>query len=96
MDLIHQPTRLRIMATLYRKRDLAYTTLRDALGLTDGNLATHARRLEEAGYLQSRRVLQGRDGFHLRYHITPAGSTAFREYVVELRKILEAEPSQGL
>ncbi len=94
--LIHQPTRLQIMAHLYQRRDLAYTTLRDALGLTDGNLATHAKRLEDAGLLLSRRVLQGRDGFQLRYQITRAGSQAFRAYVQELRRFLTDGPSQTL
>lgn len=94
--VIHQPTRLRIMALLYRRRDLAYVTVRDALGLTDGNLASHARRLEEAGLVESRRVLRGRDGFHLRYRITVEGSAAFRRYVAALRAVLEDPGSQGL
>ncbi len=94
--LIHQPTRLQIMAHLYQQRDLSYTTLRDTLHLTDGNLATHTKRLEEANLIQSRRILQGRDGFQLRYQITPNGSNAFKTYIQNLRQFLEASPSQGL
>lgn len=88
--IIHQPTRLRMMGLLHRDRDIGFAATRDALGLTDGNLASHAKRLEEAGYLEARRVLHGREGFELRYRITPAGSRAFGEYLGALRVFLEA------
>lgn len=89
LALIHQPVRLQIMGLLYRSRDAAFTTVRDRLDLTDGNLATHADRLEEAGLLESRRALTS-DGFEKRYRITPEGSQAFRDYVDELKGFLEA------
>ena len=85
--VIHQATRLRIMAALQRNREATFTGLRDGLGLTDGNLASHAARLEEAGYLESRRALAGL-GFELRYRITPRGDAAFRGYVEALQDLL--------
>jgi DNA-binding MarR family transcriptional regulator len=90
LAVIHQPVRLRLMALLFRHRDIAYTATREALGLTDGNLASHAKRLEEAGFLQSRRALTG-DRFEVRYRITPEGSLAFRDYLEALRRFLDAE-----
>lgn len=97
LALIHQPARLQIMGLLYRSRDAAFTTVRDRLGLTDGNLATHAERLEEAGLLESRQALTS-DGFEKRYQITPEGSRAFREYVDELKGFLATvdEPADEL
>lgn len=89
LAIIHQPARLKIMGLLYRHRDVAYTTARDATGLTDGNLATHTRRLQDAEMLDARRVLRGRDGFELRYRITKAGAEAFRRYLGVLRAFLE-------
>lgn len=86
--LIHQRTRLRIMTVLYRNRQVPFTELRDALGLTDGNLASHAGKLEEAGYLEARRVLEG-TGFELRYVVTDAGTEAYRDYLDTLRDLLE-------
>lgn len=86
--LIHQRTRLRIMVVLYRNRQVPYVTLRDTLGLTDGNLASHVAKLEESGYVRSRRVLLGREGFELRYLLTDRGEAAFRAYMRELRKLL--------
>ncbi len=85
--IIHQATRLRLMTALARNRDAAWVSLRDGLGLTDGNLASHAERLVQAGYIENRRVLTSR-GFEVRLRITPAGARAFRVYVDVLRDLL--------
>lgn len=88
LRLIHQPVRLQIVGLLYRTRDAAFTTVRDRLDLTDGNLATHADRLEEAGFLEARRALTS-DGFEKRYRITEDGSKAFRRYLGQLRGFVD-------
>ncbi len=89
LDLIHQPTRLKIMGLLWQRRDVGFAPARDALGLTDGNLASHAERLEKAGLLESRRALT-RDGFQQRYRITKDGHHAFQSYLAALREFLDA------
>ena len=86
--VIHQPVRLRIMGTLFKRRDVAFTALRDTLGLTDGNLASHTKTLGEHGYLEGRKVLT-KTGFEMRYRITADGSKAFRAYLEALRGFLE-------
>lgn len=86
--VIHQATRLRIMAALFRNREATFTALRDGLGLTDGNLGSHAAALEKAGYLESRRALSATLSFEVRYRITAAGSAAFVAYTEELRALL--------
>ena len=86
--LIHQPQRLRIMGTLWKRGDIGSLALRDGLGLTDGNLATHCGRLEGAGFIASRRALAG-DRFEVRYRITPAGRDAFRDYLQQLGSFLD-------
>jgi DNA-binding MarR family transcriptional regulator len=45
------------MVLLYRHRDVAARRLREDLGLTDGNLASHAARLEAARWLRGRTAL---------------------------------------
>lgn len=85
---IHQATRLRIMAALFRNRESSFTRLRDGLALTDGNLGSHAAALEKAGYVESRRALAGLS-FEVRYRITPAGSAAFVAYTQALRALLD-------
>lgn len=82
--VIHQPTRLRIMTLLHRNRQAAFTWIRDVLGLTDGNLGSHAARLEGAGYVEQGRALTP-NGFQVRLRVTPAGDDAFRAYLAALR-----------
>ena len=48
--LIHERVRLGIVSSLAVNGSLTFTDLRDLLGITDGNLSAHARKLEEAGY----------------------------------------------
>ncbi|ELZ05257.1 transcriptional regulator [Natrialba asiatica DSM 12278] len=92
LTLIHQPTRLRIMGFLYRHRDVSYTRIRDLLELTDGNLASHAENLEDAGYIETRRAWT-QSGFETRYRITQSGVSSFQTYLQELRRFLdEVEP----
>lgn len=88
--VIHQATRLRIMALLYRNRYVAFTWARNVLGLTDGNLDTHAKKLEEAGYIKRGRVLAP-GGFQVRLKITPEGDAAFHAYLEGLRGYLAIE-----
>lgn len=88
--VIHQQTRLQILAALHRNTRASFTDLRDGLALTGGNLATHTARLEEAGYVRSERVLT-RAGFEMQFVITPAGADAFARYLAELRGMLLGE-----
>lgn len=92
--LLHQPARLRIVAALYRNRQLAFAALRDELGLTPGNLGAHLDRLVAAGYVEARRALAG-SAFESRYRITPEGSAAFRAYLAALRDLLALEAGGG-
>lgn len=86
--LLHQPTRLQIMTALFRNRQVSFTDLRDGLGLTPGNLASHAAKLEEAGYLKSGRILVDLS-FEVHYRITEQGIAAFRAYLAALRRLVE-------
>lgn len=79
LAIIHQPTRLTIMAMLAKHRDVGFAAMRDALELTDGNLQSHAKRLEDAGLIESRRAL-GATGVVVRYAITRAGDEALGAY----------------
>jgi DNA-binding transcriptional ArsR family regulator len=64
--LIHVPARLRIVVTLAALRDgdaLSFTRLQNMIGLTPGNLITHLRKLEDAGYLSSEKTGNGTASF---------------------------------
>ncbi len=89
-EIIHQPVRLRIMAALNALPEAAqldFSALRDMLEVTDGNLATHLRKLEDEGYIMVEKTFVGR---HPRTYIalTPKGRWAFAEHVQALREIL--------
>lgn len=85
--LIHQQTRLRIMACLHRNRQARFPDLRDGLRLTPGNLQSHLTALEEGGYVASARVLVDLS-FQVQYRITPEGAAAFRRYLAGLAELL--------
>ena len=60
--VIHVPARLRIMvtlATLPEGDNLSFTRLQDLIGLTPGNLITHLRKLEDAGYIRTEKTGSG-------------------------------------
>ena len=60
--LIHVPARLQIVATLAALpagNALSFTRLQEMIGLTPGNLITHLRKLEDAGYVTSEKTGNG-------------------------------------
>ena len=89
--LIHQPTRLRIMAALVsldagEKADFSF--LRDLLQLTDGNLSVHLQKLEEAGYVRIEKAFEGRRPKTWVW-ATSEGHEAFSEHVDALEAIVK-------
>ena len=89
-ETIHQSTRLRIMTTLVSVPEtdrLTYGFIQKTLGLTGGNLTTHLRKLEDAGYLTiSKEFHESKP--RTRVRATPAGRRAFAEYLGNLRMVL--------
>jgi len=91
-ELIHQPTRLKIMATLNALRGgtkLEFTELRKLLGVTDGNLGTHLTTLENAGYVEIEKAFVARKP-RTRVSLTRDGRRAFDTHVRYLRDIIHA------
>lgn len=88
--LIHQPTRLRIMAALVSldegdKADFVF--LRDLLELTDGNLSVHLQRLEEANYVAVEKGFEGRRP-KTWIEVTLEGRDAFVAHVNALERLI--------
>ena len=67
---------------------MSFTELRDALGMTDGNLTTHIRALQETGYVSVAKSYQNRRPLTT-CSLTAAGRKAFREYVNLLEQIVQ-------
>lgn len=88
--LIHEQARLRIVATLATLPEgdaLSFTRLQDMLGLTPGNLITHVRKLEDAGYLTSEKTGNG-TASRTSIGLTGQGRVALEEYTAALRGLL--------
>jgi DNA-binding MarR family transcriptional regulator len=88
--LIHVPARLRILVTLAALNQgdtLSFTRLQNMLNLTPGNLITHLRKLEDAGYLSSEKNGDGA-GSTTTVAITTRGRAALDAYTEALRDLL--------
>jgi len=89
-EVVHQSTRLRILATLHalpRGGMLEFVELKGLLEATDGNLGTHLATLEKAGYVLSEKDFVGRKP-RTRVKLTPEGRRAFDQHVAYLREVL--------
>lgn len=87
--VIHERARLAIVTALATGEARAHTELRELLGLTDGNLSVHARKLEEAGYVTCTKEFAGRTP-RTTYRLTTAGRKAFDRYLAHLEGLISA------
>ena len=85
--VIHEKGRMAIMSMLAASAELSFTELRDALGMTDGNLTTHIRTLQEAGYVAVSKSYQNHRPLTT-CSLTAAGRKAFTLYVNLLEQIV--------
>ncbi|MCX2741057.1 winged helix-turn-helix domain-containing protein [Pontibacter anaerobius] len=79
--------RLGIMSVLMVEDKVDFNTLKETLQLTDGNLASHLRALEEAEYLRVEKQFVGRKP-NTTYHATDAGREAFKSHLDALEQLI--------
>jgi DNA-binding MarR family transcriptional regulator len=91
--VIHEKGRLAIMSMLAASTELSFTALRDTLEMTDGNLTTHIRTLQEAGYVSVAKSYQ-RNRRLTTVSLTAAGRRAFADYVSLLERIVKQAKSK--
>ncbi|MBP5457326.1 MAG: transcriptional regulator [Paludibacteraceae bacterium] len=80
--------RLGIMSVLMVNTEVDFTTLKSLLELTDGNLASHTKNLEELGYILSKKQFIGRKP-NTTFAITEKGREAFTEHLNALEAFLK-------
>ena len=85
--VIHEKGRLAILSMLAASPELSFTELRDTLAMTDGNLTTHLRTLQEAGYLSVTKTYQNNRPLTT-CALTKAGKQAFSHYINLLEQII--------
>jgi len=88
--VIHAQARLRVMTTLSALPQgdrLAFPRLQELLDMSAGNLSTHLRRLEDAGYVAVEKSYRGRTPVSW-VTVTRRGRRAFEDYQEALRAYL--------
>jgi DNA-binding MarR family transcriptional regulator len=79
--------RLGIMSVLMTNQSMDFISIREILDVTDGNLASHLRALEEAGYIVSEKRFLNRKP-NTKFAITPSGSESFTNHIKALEELL--------
>jgi len=87
--LIHERVRLGIVSALAVNDTLSFNDLKALLDVTDGNLSAHARKLEDAGYLDCLKGYQGRVP-RTEYRLTPSGREALEGYLEHMEALIRA------
>ena len=86
-QLIHERVRLAIVSALAVTPRMSFNELKAQLRITDGNLSVHARRLEEAGYLDCQKSFEGRVP-HTEFRLTAAGRRALQRYLDHMEALI--------
>lgn len=87
--LIYERVRLGIMSALATNEELTFNELKALFDVSDGNLGAHARKLEEAGYVECRKSFEARRP-KSRYRITPVGRNALLRYLEHIEAVIKA------
>ncbi|OXN01267.1 transcriptional regulator [Bifidobacterium vansinderenii] len=93
-EIIHSPTRLRVMATMAELgvgRRISFKRLVKLLGVTKGNLSVQLKKLDEAGYITIIKSFSatGIPATHVK--LTREGKAAFDRYLADLQRILKPD-----
>lgn len=81
-------TRLGIMSALMVNDTLDFNALKDLMGVTDGNLASHLKSLEKSKYITYKKNFLDRKS-NTRYAATPKGKRAFIKHINAIEKLLK-------
>lgn len=82
--------RLGIMSALAVNDSLDFTSLKEFLDVTDGNLATHLKKLEKEEFIGVEKSFIDNKP-NTRYYMTEEGKNAFEEHLKVLEKIIKAQ-----
>lgn len=86
-EIVHQRTRLGILAVLAEADRAQFGFLQDALGLSDGNLSRHLQTLEKAGYVRLEKGYEGRRP-RTWVRITKSGLRALADELILLKQLV--------
>lgn len=81
--------RLGIMSALMVNAEVNFTELKELLDITDGNLASHLKTLEESGTINMSKGFIGRKT-NTTYSVTKAGEKAFKAHIAALEAMIRS------
>ena len=81
--------RLGIMSALMVNAEVNFNDLKELIQVTDGNLASHLKTLEDSSYIKVTKGFIGRKT-NTQYTITKAGEKAFRSHLDALEQIIKS------
>ncbi len=87
--LIYDRLRLGIMSALSVSDNMSFAELKGLLNTTDGNLSTHARKLEQAGLLSCKKRFSKRLP-RTEYRMTAKGRRVFARYLEHMEALIQA------
>ena len=87
--LVYERVRLGILSALAVREELSFSELKALFDVSDGNLSAHARKLEEAGYLECMKSFEGRRP-KSEYRITATGRKALHRYLEHIEAVIKA------
>lgn len=80
--------RLGVMSALLVNEHLDFNSLKELLGVTDGNLASHLKALEKIQYIRFKKEFLGRKP-NTKYFVTPKGEKAFKRHIKAIEELLK-------
>ncbi len=86
--IIHSRIRLGIVSALAAGENLSFTFLKQLLASSDGNLSVHARKLENAGYIECHKSFHDRTP-RTEYRLTERGRKALTDYLHQMERIIK-------
>ena len=89
--LIHEPSRLMIMAQLYVVQSADFLFIQNQTQMTPGNLSSHLSKLEGVGYVEVTKEFLDRQP-HTALALTKKGRAAFKEYRKKVKQFVEKLP----
>jgi DNA-binding MarR family transcriptional regulator len=86
--VLHQPVRSKLIASLINNEELPFKVLKEQLELTDGNLSSHLKKLEEVEYVSIEKFFEGKRPKTV-VKVTEIGKKAFKIYIKQLKDFIE-------
>jgi DNA-binding MarR family transcriptional regulator len=87
--LIYERVRLGILSALSVNPSMSFAELKDLLSTSDGNLSTHARKLENAGYIVCKKKFADRVP-RSEYSLTVKGKRMFARHLAHMEALIQA------